>query len=224
MQCRRSINTATLNARGWIEISDIHSPDEMLSLAAQLGDIVHQESRPPISTLKPTPTEAAASATASQTYGTGEFPLHTDLAHWPTPARFIVMGNLSVESQTPTLLLDTRGDIALRDLRSLAKRAIWEVSKARRAFACTMLFAHGGTEGFRWDQNVMRPLNQTAADLAQRLRSELSLTRRENLHSVQWQGKGHALIVDNWRMLHARPSIPTSDLMRTLHRIFVRGT
>ena len=125
MRPRQCINLAALQQRGWIELSDIHLTDEMLSLAKLLGHIVHQESRSPISMLKPTLAEAAVSATASQTYSTGEFPLHTDLAHWPTPAQFVVMGNLHVASQTPTLLLDTRTDVVFQQFRSLAKRAIW---------------------------------------------------------------------------------------------------
>jgi len=223
MHPRPSTILAALQEHGWIEMSDIHLPGDMLSLAKHFGQVVNQESRPPISMLKPILTEAAASATASKTYGTGEFPFHTDLAHWPTPARFVVMGNFDVVSRTPTLLLDTRTDDVFRALRPLAKRAIWKVAKTRRAFNCTMLFTHGDTEGLRWDTNVMSPTNPAAEELAQRLENELPLSGRSNLQSIQWHQTGRALIVDNWRMLHARPSVPTTDLMRTLHRVFVTG-
>ena len=223
MQPRQSTILTALQEHGWIELHNIHLPSQMLSLAERLGHVVHQDSRPLISTLTPTPAQAAASATASQTYGTGEFPFHTDLANWPSPARFLVMGNFDVAAQTPTLLLDTKTDDLFSELRPLLKRAIWKVTQTRRAFNCTMLFSHSGTEGLRWDTNVMSPTNQAAEELAQRLRSELPLSGRSNLQSIQWHQTGRVVIVDNWRMLHARPSVPATDLMRTLHRVFVTG-
>lgn len=223
MHHRRSTSFAVLQERGWLEVEEIHSPEQLLNLAEQLGQVVHQESRPVISALKPIPAEAAASATASHRYGTGEFPLHTDLAHWPTPARYLVMANLNVVSQTPTLLLDTKADRALEELRPLAKRAIWSISKARRAFACTIIFGQGKAEGLRWDENVMSPSNPAAEGLVNRLRSALRLSDRVNLPSIRWNHPGRALVVDNWRVLHARPAVPVADHTRTLHRVFVNG-
>ena len=223
MHLRHSTILSALHEHGWIEVADMHRLGDILSLAERLGHIVHQESRPLTSTLRPIPAAAAAKNTASKSYGTGEFPFHTDVAHWPTPARFIVMGNLDIASQTPTLLLDTRTDDVFKEIRPLARRATWNVVKTRRAFSCTMLFTHGDTEGLRWDANVMNPINRAAEELAQSLRAELALSGRSNLQSVSWHQTGRALIIDNWRMLHARPSVPAADAMRTLHRVFATG-
>lgn len=221
MHSHQSIDLAALQERGWLEIPHIYRPDQLLSLATGLGPIVHQDSRPPISKLIPIPAETAGLATASRTYGTGEFPFHTDLAHWPTPARFLVMGNTGVASHTPTLLLDTRTDATFQQLRPLARRAVWKVSKTRRPFTCSMLFSHGDTERLRWDTNVMSPSNAAAEEIASLLPVSLRLSERANVTSIHWHQTGRTLIVDNWRVLHARPAVPTTDSMRTLYRIFV---
>lgn len=221
MPFHQSVDVAALQERGWTQIPDIYLPDELLSLAMVLGHVVHQDSRAPISKLRPIPTEKAGLATASRIHGTGEFPFHTDLAHWPTPARFVVMGNTDVISNTPTLLLDTRTDKTFQEFRPLAKRAIWKVSMTRRPFMCSMLFSHGNTEGLRWDANVMSPSNSAADEIAEWLPAELPLSERDNVQPIYWDQTGRTLIVDNWRVLHARPAVPATDSTRTLQRIFV---
>src|SRR6266550_6095053 len=62
------------------------------------GDSVHQ--------LVPTTRESATPNTYSGIYGLGQFPFHTDLAHWRNPPRYIMLRCVIGFDDVPTSLAD----------------------------------------------------------------------------------------------------------------------
>jgi L-asparagine oxygenase len=75
---------------------------------ASLGSIDVVEGLNPVQTLAPHPSEKAPPNTYSGNFGIAEFPLHTDLAHWATPPRFIALRCLRGVDRVTTRVLDGR--------------------------------------------------------------------------------------------------------------------
>lgn len=210
-----------LRDKGWASVAGAGSPDSLGALASQLGHVVHQPSRPTLSVLRPIDASVAPPLTASATYGLGRFPYHTDLAHWPRPPRYLVMGNGRTASAVPTLLLDTAGGSLLIGLEERARRALWSVSKSRRPFVATLFITNHRHSGLRWDTNVMGPLNDHARYVTAELQARLEGTHPAHEVAHAWTDEDRALILDNWRMLHARPAVPSADTNRLLYRLYV---
>ena len=210
-----------LHENGWARLQVTGSPEALFSIAESLGTIVNQGSRPELSRLTPIDAASADPNTASASYGTGRFPYHTDLAHWPKPPRFLVMGNADTTSSVPTLLLDSRIPEIYDRISCLAERALWRVTKTQHPFVCSTFLTGSKVNGIRWDLNVMSPLNDAARMTVSDLTSVLECGRPHREVSFDWHIPGTVLIIDNWRMLHARPNVPQSESARALYRVFI---
>ena len=76
------------------------------SLLGLIGDPVALGSEGPIHQLRPKRVEDSPPNTYSGNYGLGEFPLHTDLAHWFLPPRYFLLRCVVGFGSVPTLLVD----------------------------------------------------------------------------------------------------------------------
>lgn len=212
--------TQIVQERGWARIQASADEDELLQIASGLGTIVHQTSRPQLSRLTPIASDVAAPNTASESYGTGRFPYHTDLAQWPKPPRYLIMGNAAGSSTVPTLLVDFQNLTLQAELDQKVWQALWKITKTKRPFVCGMTLTGSTTPGIRWDTNVMEPLNAPAQELTNQLTQTLEDEAIPNEIQFYWNKPGTVLVLDNWRMLHARPAVPESQKSRTLYRVF----
>ncbi len=153
-----------------------------------------------IEVLSPTTVSMAMPASLSSAYGIGEFPLHTDAAHWPIPPRLMLMLCVCDEQNRSTQLLPW--DIVVSRLsasgRSAIMRASYLVRNGRRSHYCAMNL--GSAALIRLDSNCMTPATSDAVSLAAELEDTIPRLPR---HSVRWSA-GMVLVVDNWRVLHGR--------------------
>ena len=90
--------------RGFVLIRQLAPELETIEAMERLGTIVQATSLPSIQTLKPKVT--AEPNTYSGNYGMGEFPLHSDLAHWMVPPQYLGLRCLSGVAGVYTKLLD----------------------------------------------------------------------------------------------------------------------
>jgi hypothetical protein len=130
------------------------------------------------------------------------------------------MSNGGTPSTIPTLLLDTFNYEAILELRQRLIRSVWAIHKATRPFACSLIFKGRTTEGIRWDRNVMAPFNKVAEELLPEIVRVFDAAVSNVTVSHPWTTPGTGLVFDNWRILHARPAIPDSELSRTIYRVF----
>jgi alpha-ketoglutarate-dependent taurine dioxygenase len=71
---------------------------------------------------------------------------------------------------------------------------------------------------FRWDPVFLKPLNEPAKDLAKLMRdSEWAKTANE----ISLCRPGDTLLIDNWRVLHGRSSVPAGSEGRILERVYI---
>lgn len=172
-----------------------------------------------VQTLAPRSVLDAPPNTYSGHYGYGEFPLHTDFAHWYKPPRFVVLRSIVGAASVPTMLLDGRrvcGELAgVRLSRALVR------PRRPNKGSLPLLSLLQRVEGqwlLRWDERYLR-----AASGYGRIASAAfaDLIRALNHHEVRLSATGDTLIVDNWRMLHGRGGVSEQARTRVLQRCYV---
>jgi alpha-ketoglutarate-dependent taurine dioxygenase len=178
---------------------------ELAILASRLGKIASHR------VLRARESAAAPADTLTARHGLGAFPMHTDGATQPTPPRWLVMRALT-PTDTATVLYDATPAVADPVNRSLLRRP-WAVvpGGARHAFYAPILQPLGCGWRIRYNRACMHPTAGTSQPDCLTL-----LAGREH----RWE-PGEALIIDNWRVLHARGPVATGE-SRQLERISVK--
>jgi L-asparagine oxygenase len=150
----------------------------------------------------------------SSRHGLGEFPFHTDTAHWDVPARYLVLHCENPgRGLRPTLLQDSRNWALNREHKSSVLRDVWKCGYVEPRL-CTVGQKIGDRLAVRFDEACMRPLTARAIDLRNRLRSYIEECPKTR---IEW-APGDILILDNHRMLHARGTACTPDFDRVIRR------
>lgn len=197
----------TLREIGWVKLtSDCHSESALvartLSLASDLGVPRRGRSVHVVEALRPKNPEDAPPASLSRRFGFGAFPYHIDTAHWPVPARFLIMSCVSPgESAAPTLLAHRDAIPVSDEERSIAISGVFLVKNGRSSFYSSILGID--REFIRHDPGCMEPQNPDAVRALEIFSSERV---QECAHAINWQ-PGDSVIIDNWRVLHARAAL-----------------
>jgi L-asparagine oxygenase len=197
-----------------------HLPERAtLSAVSVLGAVTRVAGLADVQVLAPRSRVEATPNVYSGTFGHGVFPLHTDLAHWFTPPRYLALRCRSGGEGVSTLLLDGKdliagiGELSLRRSMVQPRRPI----EGSRPLLRLLDFRSGET-CLRWDGLFVRAATRESAAtcgevtkyLAEAVPLEITLLR-----------PGDTLVVDNWRMLHGRSSVPPSSVSRRIERVYL---
>lgn len=213
-----AVNRAQLKEQGWTIVHGITSQLDLLAVALSVGRPKSSPTGEIVKLLIPRLSEESRDRTLSGTYGTGQFPLHTDTAFWPLPSRYLVFRATGDIRRATTLLsfaalLEKLGT----DFRRLAERSIWSATTHRKAFYCSMVFKVGNERCWRYDSQCMSPANKAASQVRRILDTRLAEIRETELYWTE----GTSVVVDNWKVLHGRGPMPVAERQRTLERIYV---
>ncbi len=186
----------------------------MLDVANSLGRIFKVPSMPLVQTLTPREKENEPENTYSGNYGTGEFPFHTDLAHWYAPPRYFLLRCIVPGAYVKTNLVDYKEIIRGIEPELLCRSHFLPRKRLDRSSNLLKIY---NDMIFRWDSVFIGPANKLA--------KELQLIVTEKISSVQSEAVflGHAgdcLLIDNWRMLHGRSSVGNIDMNRKIERVY----
>lgn len=216
------VDARRLHDQGWVELRgrSLDRPEAILSaLAAVLGE--PNPSRPGgglLDYLRPTTRSMARAASLSRQHGTGAFPLHTDTAHWPVPARYLVLCCLDPGGSDRGTLLLPISDLELSDQdRAVLNSGVFLVRNARHSWFSSVLMT--GRPFVRYDTGCMSPATASGAEAERLMEKRLADGRH---HRIWWEA-GTILVVDNWRVLHGREAAD-GDTDRVLLRTLVRST
>jgi hypothetical protein len=205
---------------GWLELR-CGGQINLLNVARQLGKPVpSRRNAPLIDRLMPTKQEDAHPRSLSAVYGIGEFPFHTDSAYIPIPPRFMLLHLIEGTSDRPTLLHDVRSFPFTEEEKRVMLRDVWLVNGGRGRFFTSLMndTLVPGITITRYDQCCMRPAHRTFGSSSVILNS---YCRETDPYTVNW-AKGLLLILDNWRILHARGrSSDVDNENRVLERVLV---
>ena len=208
-----------LHSRGWCEIASIDSKDltgQLLEIGRCLGrPVALRNSIGIVQELIPSQT-ARFTNSLSATYKDGEFPMHTDTAHWLTPCRYVVMGcSKEGERRRDTLLLDMAAIPMLEEDRLLLMSEPFRIINGRRSFYGTVLAPD--RPFIRYDPGCMFP-TRDRGKAAMSLFATLRLSGPKE--SIRWR-EGKILVIDNWRVLHGRSSAQGYGSERIISRVLV---
>lgn len=167
------------------------------------------------------PRTSAPPNTYSGIYGLERFPFHTDLASWRLPPRYLLLRCIAGYADVPTLLVDGRALIAAVTLNILT-RAIFKPRRPRDGALTLLRLCEPTDDGhrLRWDEAFLKPASKIG-DIAN-LQVREWLAQSEPL-SIALTRAGDTLLIDNWRMLHARSPIPAGREDREIERTYLGG-
>lgn len=211
------MRTSVCDTAPWVVVRGIETRTDLLDLAHSVGQPVPSPSGDLVKVITPRCAVDAPRGTLSGKHGTGPFPLHTDTAFWPVPARFLVL-RVRGDFRRPTVVcpfdqlfdgIGSRMSAALND-------AVWLVRQGAPPFYCSMKIR--GYDGWRYDANCMSPANRTAAEVDEFFRSVTASLPGDVIH---WTGH-EALVICNWTALHGRGAALEGEQLRVLERVYVR--
>lgn len=148
-------------------------------------------------------------------YGRRRLPLHTDLAHWYRPPRYIML-RCNVGSATVSTQVLHYRDLEPHIPLTLMKRAMF--SPRRRLDGKMYLLHMLADQLFRWDELFLEPKNQPAFDARQ-----LMIDGAKGMKPTNFvlEKPGQTLLIDNWQALHGRSPVPIWATDRSLDRIYM---
>ncbi len=193
--------------------------DDALAVANALGQPLEPWEGGTVQNLVPRST--ATPNTYSGSYGLGCFPYHTDLAHWRIPPRYLLLRCVTGYADVPTLLLDGKCIFDAVTLDILT-RAIFKPRRPRNRTLELLRLCEPTSDGycFRWDELFLKPASKIGNLASQRVKEQLD--KCEPL-KISLERVGDTLLIDNWRMLHARSRIPAGREDRKIQRIYLES-
>jgi L-asparagine oxygenase len=206
-----------LGAHGYVYLRN-HRPDlNTIALAQSLGQPLAPWEGGIVQML--VPRAEATPNTYSGIYGNNGFPFHTDLAHWRAPPRYLLLRCVTGYAKVPTLLIDGQALINAVTLDILA-RAIFKPRRPRDGALTLLRLCEPTDDGLRlrWDDVFLKPASKIG-DIAN-LRVREWLAERHPI-SISLTNGCDTLLIDNWRMLHARSPIPDGCVSRAIERVYL---
>lgn len=209
-----------IEAHGYAFLSEFRPDDLSERSILALGRIAEFCRDRPVHEIIPHAQHVESPNTYSGRYGLGAFPLHTDLAHWPLPPRFVLLRCKIGFPDVPTRLLD--GNVILDEVgRSTAFRTLVRPRRpVSGALPLLRLLSRPSptTECLRWDETYLRPASP-AGTLG--FGAFVAALNERQAASFPLACTGDTLIFDNWRMLHGRSPVPIGRDSRVLQRAYL---
>lgn len=210
-----------VTAHGYALIAQ-HRPElgtvEAVSL---LGSVLTLEGFSTVQELRPRVASSAPPNTYSGNFGTDVFPMHTDLAHWAVPPRYLALRCITGAPEVVTRIFD--GNVMIEDIgATLLRRALVQPRRPlRNGKQLLRLLDYLDTYDapvLRWDSIFLR-----SATADSEMTHSLVVKYIDSIFAknVVLLAPGDTLIVDNWRMLHCRSSAPASAADRHIDRVYM---
>lgn len=204
-----------LRTVGYVEIAESDPAVATAQFAQEVGESIGAVVTTPAEVLVASQEGVKPPNTYGGNYGFGQLPLHTDLAHWYRPPRYVLLRCISGSPSVATHLL-SRQNLERWIPTSIMRRALF--SPRRRLDGKLFLLRMLEGELLRWDQLFLKPQNAAARMVAERMKEFAS---EFPVKSVALSQPGHTLLIDNWAVLHGRGPIPQGEAGRKLDRIYL---
>lgn len=197
-----------------------HFPEKSTHDAAkEIGAVVQVLGLGEVQTLVPRTTEEATPNVYSGNYGMQAFPLHTDLAHWHIPPRYLALRCVVGTNAVSTVLLS--GALVVADVGERVLRRALVMPRRPLGFQRSLLRLYEERLGawcLRWDDLFLVPASSAGARACAAVRSTLAASAREE---VVLREPGDTLVLDNWRMLHGRSRVAPEFKKRRIERAYL---
>lgn len=204
---------------GYIFLSAYRPGEDETTVAASLGSLLALGDGPSVHPLVPLRKEAATPNTYSGIYGLERFPFHTDLAHWRLPPRYLLLRCEIGFKEVPTLLADGYALAHAAGVNVLTRTLVQPRRPVGGKLPLLRVYQTIQDERLlRWDEVFFRPASEVGEVGVEKFRDAIGSCTPLGIPLVS---RGDTLVIDNWRMLHARSAIPTGCESRILKRAYL---
>lgn len=190
-------------------------------LACSLGELAALGAGSPVHALTPKSTDEAPFNTYSGHYGLGEFPLHTDLANWHQPPRYLMLRCVVGVPDVATTVIDPGPIIEAIGINDLT-RALMKPRRrvaGRMSLLPIMQFLDDNLM-IRWDERYLEPASRTGETCASKIRQLLPQIEKTSVLLLQ---QGDTVVIDNWRMFHGRTAASEGCRSRRIERVYLKA-
>lgn len=207
--------------RGYVFIPR-HCPDlATVEAVSLLGVPITLADFSTVQGLRPREASDAAPNTYSGSFGVGEFPMHTDLAHWAVPPRYLVLRCIQGASEVATGVIDGKtliDNIGITLLRRTLVQPRRPLDNGKQLLRLVDRFDDCDAPVLRWDSIYLRPATAESQTTFMMVSSCIATMARND---VVLLAPGDTLVMDNWRMLHRRSPVPATAANRHIDRVYV---
>lgn len=207
--------TKNLKALGYDFFDDLRPDLTIEEFGNRYGELLKIPSMPLVQKLIPKHKESEPLNTYSGIFGTGVFPFHSDMAHWYRPPRYLIL-RCSVPDEHVTTRLVQANQVIPRHDTITAKRALFK--PRRKLDGKSYLLKLSDPELFRWDSVFIEPANAEAVELSVDIQARLAV---EDFVEFRFSNEGQVLMIDNWKMLHARSTVGELSCAREIERVYL---
>lgn len=207
-------------AKGFAFREELSAAASTEELAHALGEPIAFSGNSPVHTLTPKSTIEASSNTYSGNYGLGEFPLHTDMANWHEPPRYLMLRCVVGSRDVATTVVDLEPVAKSIGIENLT-RALMKPRRRVAGRIGILPLAQPFHDGmiFRWDQRYLQPASRAGEVYAREFSERL---REATIIPFALAQPGDTVVIDNWKMLHGRAAVPESNHSRRIERVYLR--
>lgn len=211
---------AQLDRAGFALLRDFAPELESAVAFRLLGEVDSLEGFASVQYLTPKIEEGSTPNTYSGNFGIADFPLHTDLAHWAVPPRYLALRCVIGSKGVTTRVLDGKlieNSIGRHRLLRTLVQPRRRLAGGKHLLRLLDMVPAEGTERMRWDPLFLRPANDVAAEVLNEVRNALMVIVPEE---VNLYAPGDTLLIDNYRMLHGRSPVPPHSV-RVIARAYL---
>jgi len=209
------LNLNNLNSNGFIQFKGDPLEIDTLSIAMELGEIAHVPGTLVVQNLVPSESKEKEASSYSGNFGMGEFPFHTDLAHWYKPPRFLLLRCIVPSSEVFTSVLQSEPLFSKENKNDLRRSLFRPRRRLDGRLSALRLFEKNF---YRWDTLFLKPINNMAKSLQSRIENKIM---ESSPCKVVLEQKGDCVLIDNWNVFHARSAIPPEAENRKIERVYL---
>jgi L-asparagine oxygenase len=201
-----------------------HAPELCtLDAIASLGSILTLDGFSAIQELRPRIASTALPNTYSGNFGTADFPMHTDLAQWVVPPRYIALRCIKGAQDVATRIFD--GNLMVEEIgATLMHRILVQprrpLRNGKQLLRLLDFFDAYDSPILRWDSIFLRPATAESEAAHTTVRDYIADIIPKEIVLLTL---GDTLIIDNWRMLHGRSPAPAPTADRHIDRVYMGG-
>ncbi|MEP7008920.1 MAG: hypothetical protein ABJC13_01210 [Acidobacteriota bacterium] len=215
-------NSTTIGTRGFGIIRHFNPHLASSDAFQKLGTLDSVEGLNTVQKLIPRELTESPPNTYSGNFGTADFPLHTDLAHWAIPPRYIALRCICGSPEVATRLFDGRRLLSKLGKDALRMALVQPRRPMQNGKQLLRLLERPESDGpylIRWDNIFLKPATGLAADVFAKVKLILSKIRPLEVVLLD---PGDTLIIDNWRFLHGRSATTESSGTRHVDRAYLK--
>ena len=209
------IDKHTLEKCGYTRFSCTSHLQTTIEVARSIGEILALPGVPPVQTLTPSQTEEKEASSYSGNYGMGEFPLHTDMAHWHVPPPYLLLRCIQPVENVHTSVISIT-NIVSAEKQETFKRSLFRPRRRLDGRLSVLRLYDRGV--FRWDRLFIQPINNRGVELEARIAARI---RNEDAAKLYCESCTDCILIDNWNAIHGRSPVPEFASNRIMERVFL---